>query len=244
MKTALCFYGQPRDAQVKSRQIIENIIEPNNCDVFFHTWYDNDDLLFHKLTPGHERRQSQTNIDKFLIEVYKPKAFLIQKQKHFFHKNFQITQENFDIVYPWAQAYDKKVFMEDRGRCAHSMWYSVMNAIMLKEMHSNQNNFFYDCVILSRFDVAPSSAINVSQYDLKNVIVRNYDYPRDEVSDWFLFSNNKNMNIVGSTFLSLEKHYETIMSSQNKIWNNESWLREQLKAFGIKSQKGNFDVTF
>ena len=56
MKVALCLSGQARNATAMAPLIIKNIIEPNNADVFFHTWYDEDDLNMHRLVPGQENR--------------------------------------------------------------------------------------------------------------------------------------------------------------------------------------------
>lgn len=244
MKIALCLYGQPRDAHVKSSQIIENVIKSNNCDVFFHAWYDEKDLSLHKMTPGHENRSLLSGINQHLIDVYKPKLFHIDPQKKFYHKNFLATEENIEACWPWCRGYDKQEFIENKVQAIHSMWYSIMSSIRLKEEYSHCNNFIYDCVILSRFDVCPDKKIDVSQYDLKNIITRNYDYPRNEVSDWFLFSNNSNMNIIGSIFYYLDYHYKTIMNSQQKIWTNEAFIRDHISLFDIKNVKGNFDVTF
>lgn len=244
MKTALCLYGQPRDAQVKSRQIIDNVVNPNNCDVFFHTWYDNNDLSLHKMTPGHENRQLSPSINNYLVAAYQPKIFQVDAQKKFYHKNFTATEENIEACWGWSRGYDRKEFIENKTSAIHSMWYSIMSSIRLKEEYSHANNFVYDCVILSRFDVCPDSKVDVSQYDLKNIITRNYDYPRDEVSDWFLFSSNSNMNILGSIFYYIDYHYQNIKDSPQKIWTNEAFIREHIKIFNIKSAKGNFDVTF
>jgi hypothetical protein len=244
MKTALCLYGQPRDAQVKSQQIIDNVVKPNNCDVFFHAWYDNSDLSLHKMTPGHEHRSLSSEINYFLLNQYSPKSCIIEKQRKFHHRDFSITEENFSICYPWAAGYDRNSFIKDRGVCTHSMWYSIMQSILLKELYSHENDFTYDCVILSRFDVKPDRVINVNDYDLSTVTTRSFDYPRNEVCDWFLITNNDNINCIGNTFNLLNIFHNNIQKSNVKIWNNESFLRESLRLNCIKESKGNFDVTF
>lgn len=244
MKIALCLYGQPRNAHIKFQSIYEKIILPNNADVFFHTWYDKEDLQIKKMTPGHEHRSLSSEINYFLLNQYKPKSYIIEKQRRFYHRDFSITEENFSICYPWAAGYDRNSFVKDRGVCTHSMWYSIMQSISLKELYSHENEFTYDCVILSRFDVEPDRTINVNDYNLSTVITRSFDYPRNEVSDWFLITNNDNINCIGSTFNLLNVFHNNIQKSNVKIWNNESFLRECLKLYCIKESKGNFDVVF
>jgi hypothetical protein len=41
MKTAVMFYGLPRYVERTFPKIRDNIINPNNADVFVHTWVDN-----------------------------------------------------------------------------------------------------------------------------------------------------------------------------------------------------------
>lgn len=244
MRTALCLYGQPRDAHLKAESIYKNVILPNNCDVFFHAWYNESDLSIGKMTPGHESRTIYQNTDKFIIEKYSPKSFLIEKQKKFHHRNFEITEENFESVYPWSKGYNRDEFVKDRGICTHSMWYSVSQAILQKELYSHQQGFEYDCVILSRFDVSPDKEISVSDYDLKFIVTRSHPYPRGEVCDWFLFTNNENINVIGNTFNLLKSFHTKIQLSDLKIWNNESFLRESLNLHSLGVLQGDFDVTF
>jgi hypothetical protein len=244
MKTALCLYGQPRDAHSKFGQIYENVIAPNDCDVFFHTWYDNTKLGIDKMTPGHENRTILQGMDQFLINSYKPKSCAIEPQIEFFHKNFSASDENIEACWPYSRAYDQDQFIKHKSKAVHSMWYSINRSIMMKDLYSHQNNFTYDAVILSRFDVCPTSPVRASDYDLTKVIVRDYQYPRREVSDWFLISNDVNMNVVGGVFFSLERLYTRIKNSTSDIWTNEAFLREQLDLNGIDVTRGKFEITF
>lgn len=244
MKTALCLYGQPRDAHNKFQSIMKNVVIPNNCDVFLHAWYDPQDLSMKKMTPGHEGRMIAKGIDTFLTESYRPKSFMIEKQRQFDHRNFVITQENFQAVYPWSGKYDKSEFIKDKGRCTHSMWYSILQSILLKELYSHQHGFVYDCVIISRYDVSPTKEVIVSDHNLETIVTRNHPYPRGEICDWFFFTNNENSNIIGNTFNLLKKFHDKIQKSEEKIWNNESFLRESATLHELSVTTGDFDVTF
>ena len=48
MKIALCLSGQPRNAIATSNRIKHTILDNNDVDVFLHSWYDSNDLNFHK----------------------------------------------------------------------------------------------------------------------------------------------------------------------------------------------------
>jgi hypothetical protein len=244
MKVALCLYGQPRDAHVTFQRIKQNVIDPNDCDVFFHAWYDDHDISLHKMTPGHENRVIISGMNNFIVDQYKPKSHLIEKQRKFHHRNFQITEENFKEVYPWSGRYDRQEFIKDRGSCTHSMWYSVQQSIMMKEMYSHEQGFEYDCVIVSRFDVSPTKHVIVTDHDLNTIVTRSHPYPRGEICDWFFFTNNDNSNAIGGTFNFLKKFHDKIQKSNDKIWNNESFLRESALLHNLTATMGDFDVTF
>jgi len=244
MKIALCLYGQPRDAHNKLSSIYENVIAPNECDVFFHSWYDSNKLSIDKMTPGHESRFIQAGTNKFLIDAYQPKSYEIESQRKFHHKDFEATDENIEACWPYSKNYDRNTFIQDRVFCTYSMWFSIMKSLLIKDMYANEKGFLYDAVILSRFDVSPTSKVIVKDYDIKKLVTRSQIYPREEVSDWFIFSNDINMRIVGSTFFKLEFLYKKIMNSKTKIWTNEAFLRDNLAIHNILVQRGNFDVTF
>jgi hypothetical protein len=243
MRTALCLYGQPRDVH-KSSDIIRNVVIPNNCDVFLHAWYDHRDLSMRKMTPGHENRRVMPNVDEYLVATYRTLVYSFEYPKTFFDKEFIATEENVDACWPWSKCYDRQTFIKDRVKCINSMWYSIMQSVMMKDLHAHDEGFTYDCVLLSRYDVSPTSSVDVSKYDLTKLYTRNHPYPRGEVSDWFMFSNDSNMNVVASTYFSIDRLYRQIQDSSCKIWTNEAFLRDQLQLHGIKHEVGDFDVSF
>lgn len=244
MRTALCLYGQPRDFNSNWHFIENNIIVPNNADVFFHTWYDPLNVHINKMTPGHEHRCLSLNLENILPEKTKSKKFIIEKQKSFYAKQVKVSEENIEACWPWSKKYDRQQFINDRVKAHYSMWYSINQAITLKELYAQENNFEYDCVVLSRFDVSPKNQLILSNYNLSNVITPDLGHPRGEVCDWFLFSNNININIIASVFYNIDFHRNNIISN-NGIWTNEAYLRDQLNIFNINvEKKSSINITF
>ena len=58
-----------------------------------------------------------------------------------------------------------------------------------------------------------------------------------------MFSNNANMNVIGSMFYTLDWHYKNIIK-KNGFWVNEAFLRDQLKIFNIQPSFHDFEITF
>ena len=48
MRVAVCLSGQPRNALITYEYIFQNIIQPNNADVFIHMNYDENNLYMEK----------------------------------------------------------------------------------------------------------------------------------------------------------------------------------------------------
>lgn len=242
MRTALCLYGQPRSIKQNWKYIQENIVNPNNADIFLHTWFNPEDLNLHKMTPGHEYRSFDSDTLNFIngLNILSSK---IEKQIDFNDKFISVSEANVEACWPWSNVYDREDFIRNRVRSHYSMWYSINQSIMLKEMYSQQNRFEYDCVILSRFDTSPKISVDVSKFDNKNLNSGYHQLPRGEVNDWFMFSNNINMNIVGSTFLFID-YYRNLIIDKNEIWTNEAYLRDQLRTFNINVDYHDLNVTF
>lgn len=243
MRTALCFYGQPREINNTWPLIKNFVVDPNNADVFFHAWYDSENLSMNKLTPGHEDRRFIPGLDKRLEAALLPKKSLIQKQVQFYHKNFAASEKNIDLCWPWSRIYDRESFVQDRSKVQFSMWYSILSSLMLKDLHSHENGFTYDCVVLSRFDVMPHVNFDPHKYDLNCLNFQDLNKERGEITDWFMFSSDKIMNVVASLYFALDFHYEKIKSGDD-VWTSEAFLRDHMKMYGIKSLPVDLKVSF
>lgn len=244
MRIALCLYGQPRDFSKNWNRIKSSILENNNVDVFFHTWYDYQDTNLHKMTPGHENRFLEDNLVEKLIYLTNPKKYIIEPQIKFNDKFVPTTDENIRECWSYSLNFDRELFIKDRVKCSYSMWYSINQSILSKELYCQENKFEYDCVILSRFDISPNIKIDVSSLNLNNVTSGYKQLPRNEVNDWFLISNNINMNIISTIFYNIDYYRNKIISS-NGIWTNEAFLRDHLHKFDLKvDYREDLKITF
>lgn len=243
MRIAFCLYGQPRKFLSNWNYFSQNILDGNNVDVFFHTWYDPNDRNIKKLTPGYENSLLDSNLEVLLPSLTQAKKFIIEKQRKFNNKIVPTTDENIEACWSYSKIYDKDEFIKDRVKSAYSMWYSINQSLLLKELYSHENNFEYDCVILSRFDVSPKIKIDFDSLELRNVISGYKELPRGEINDWFVISNNVNSNIISSIFFMIDFHRNKIIDNQG-IWTNEAFLRDQLNIFGIKTIHKNFELSF
>jgi hypothetical protein len=243
MKTALCLYGQARDVNTNWKYLLKNIIEPNDVDVFFHTWFDESDLSINKMTPGHENRTLLNGLNILLPNLTGASDYKIDKQINFHRKDVFCSDENIEACWPWSRIYDRNKFIKDRVFANYSMWYSINQSVLLKELYAQRNEIVYDCVVISRFDVSPKISVDLKRFNLEKIISGYVNMPRREVNDWFIISNNKNSNIISSLFFCIDYHRDRIIEN-NGIWTNEAFLRDHLDIFGLKVETHDLQITF
>lgn len=204
MKIALCLSGQPRFIKIGYKFIKKYLLDPNTkdeIDIFLHAWYNPEDVgkSYNSAQPypygyvGHVEQDT----DKFLIDKFNPKGFLIEPQIDFkeYSKNFS--------EHPTA----KKDIMS-------SIFYSFYKSNDLKKQYEKENNFIYDLVIRTRYDLAYHSPIIFSEHPQaleKVAVLKNYQEDQDAFNcinkpmpDIFSFSNSKNMDIFCNVFPNME----------------------------------------
>ena len=188
MRIAICFYG---------------LAGKKNNFQNSHDWMqDSDESLDCNLSYNHYKNHifdKNDNVDIFLhtwsIEqednlrkLYKPKDCIFEEQKQF----RGITHRK-----RWG---------------AFSRWYSTKKSIELKTKYELENNFKYDYVMLTRFDISFMTDLIFGKYD------NNYFYASGQrnkghvhvssnefISDWWFFSNSKIMDEFSKVYDELDE---------------------------------------
>lgn len=237
MKTAVCLYGQPRNLNNKISSILTNVIEPNNADVFFHAWFDENDRNIKKMCSGYENKVLEPNT-KNLLEALNPVNFKIEKQKHFKNHDIQeVTEYNIKKCYDYGLKYSLKDFSDNTIYRCYSMWYSIFKSINMKYLYELENGFKYDSVILMRYDNTPNNKFLVLNFTINDFYL-NYDVGQVDihVNDWFNLSNSKNINVASQLFFNIENLINQCLKEYG-YWCNELLLYSHLKNNNIQSKK-------
>lgn len=127
MKIALCQIGHVRTWQEVKNNQMEKIIQPLDCDIFIDTSTQNSNPLYNKKGKiRHSWLEDAENIEKILIESFGERLK---------HKN--ILEE---VVDPGFHRY---VQWQRLSRCLNDI-----------QNFENENQFKYDIIIKSRFDLS------------------------------------------------------------------------------------------
>jgi hypothetical protein len=205
-RVALCISGQPRSALKTFSFIMKNIIEPNNADVFIHMHYDS---VFYYMEKSHADKGNcilEKGLDHQIIDLYKPKKYLIENPRNFQKPNINIPEKRLEIT---KQMNSHKEWTDEQHiqyiiKQLTSMYYSIYKSNELKEIYANENGFVYDYVIRIRFDLLPSEPIYCSQLDPNFIHYLEIGQPDQLISDWLNIGSNTIMNVYASLYLNME----------------------------------------
>lgn len=143
-------------------------------------------------------------------QLYKPKKILIEPQKY--------------VMPSIVKEYTNAHFIH------FSMFYSMKESLKLKSEYEKENNFKYDLVIRTRFDISLEDPLQPEQYNLNQKI-----YSPDVcgnpavISDWFNFSNSSTIDVYGEIYDNILKfHKQGVM-----ITSGEELITHMLKTKNI-----------
>lgn len=206
MRVAICISGQPRNALEAYPYILNNLIEPNNADVFIHMHFDPENLYMEKSHADKGNCELDKTIASTLIDIYKPKRFLVENPRNFQRPNINIAEKRLSRTKEmnrhknWDDIQHKNYTVKQLT----SMYYSIYKANELKEVYANEHNIVYDYVIRVRFDVAIMQPIICSNLNPNYLHYIELGQPDDLISDWLNVGSNAVMNVYASLYLNME----------------------------------------
>lgn len=187
MKTAICFYGQPRFLKLCFDKYFSKVINHYNPDIFVHTWFSEDKIGTHYPT-GSTVNQT-INLDELLIrndtiteiqELYKPTR----------------------MKYEW---YDEEI-MKLESSSVICQYYSQKMVKDIKKAYEIENNMKYDLIIRTRFDCVSSNFYDKIKEDCLNI--PNTCPNPDVYTDTMSISNSDIYDKVSDAYISITENPE------------------------------------
>lgn len=209
MKTAVLISGIPRHLERGYQSLFSSIIGPNNADVFVHAWFD---------------PSKDGNIDKTVLDLYKPVRYLMEKPRTFFDSSMNLDR----MMNSYARPYQRDKFLDT----TYSMWYSIQQSNLIKEQYRLENNLYYDYVVRARFDMTYTMKILLHEFDRNILHISTRGLLPGMVDDRFAFASNSIMNAYcgGFNFLT---HVFDIKDKQDGVFCGEVLVCEMLAKWGI-----------
>jgi hypothetical protein len=154
MKTAVLFYGEIRGHPLGWKQLFDNLVSPNNADVFIHGYRYAPDWLTKfseedrkNMLDFHRNKGIHTTPPQLLFDIFKPVSTLIEEQISHVDENMEnvvsiLRRENYMLESANLWGYN----------IARSQTYTRKRVIELKKKYEEEHGFKYDNVILTRLD--------------------------------------------------------------------------------------------
>lgn len=250
MRVAVCLSGQMRSFKECYPNIYQYIIQPNNADVFLHSWYDEEQL--HQLASDTKRTNTtfQRGDDQELLRLYQPKAYCIEKPFSFFNPKMEIPMAFMTrAAGMMGEPSPNETVYRHVVNTTYSMMYSIFKCNQLKEEYAYKNNLYYDVVIKLRYDVIVEQPLLCAEYPIDAIYYPDLGHPDELIADWINMGSTPIMNVHASTFLHLEyihkfqyfplevRYPNTLYPSERCTWGNEHLLRDMMTLFNIPKKK-------
>ncbi len=175
--------------------------------------------------------------------------------EHYQRRLFSVNDAEIDVfIHSWSTAYEeqlrrdykpKKWLFEEqidfgketraRNFCK-SRWYSTKAAVALKRAYEQEQDFEYDWVVLSRFDLALFKDMVLSKYDPNMFYPGHHEWSPDKIfieqepifCDYFYYAASRKMD----AFSTLYDHWERY-ELYNAHW--ESYMQAKRLGFALRS---------
>lgn len=168
-KIAICLFGltgsnkkygegKKLDFLISHKNYIKNIVQDNECDFFIHSW-------------SHDQK-------KKIINTYKPKKFIIEKQFPFSSNLSNYSLKHIRHIKSDATKLRYKQ-IEKIAFASKSFLYSISKSAQLFLNYSKQKNKRYDHVLFLRFDLIFKNKLKFDKLRNKNLIYT----PRRKIVD-------------------------------------------------------------
>ena len=205
MRTAVCLHGLVKSINVASNGAYDEkfatLLEKiKDCDVFIHSW--------------------DFDIMDELQDIFKPLKYEFQPQYHFLPETKNHKDKNY--------ANNTRVAQGDLFKTL-SFLKSRKKSIDLKSEYEKENNFKYDCVLVSRFDVGHhKSGLNKTSHlnfnpnqDMQYMYQAYWDQTNAGASDHWFYSNSDNINMLSTLYDNVLDYLSE--DSEYTKWCNNGW---------------------
>jgi hypothetical protein len=227
MKTAVMFYGLPRYVERTFPKIRDNIIIPNNADVFVHTWVDDTVINTPQQHYNDETLVSDVithDIIHKIDKLYKPKSISYgcrPNLKKVAHPRINLNSKLHVSIYE-----------------QHISGYKVNN---LRLEYQKEHNVKYDMILRCRFDNYSHTKWIANQYDVNKLYVpfRNDVESDNPVLDQMAWGNDENMTIYSDVAWNINQMVDMGVPLQS-----EFLLHFHLVRFDVPIQRENFIITY
>lgn len=190
MKTALILNSPMRTYKKMYDNLLKNIIEPNNCDIYIHT----------SLCDQY-KKDNKKDLFKSITDLYK------EKLKGILIEDDSEINNNIEQYFYTGISYYRKNDIKSA--------YRLKKCFIMIEHYENKNNFKYTYVIKYRPDISINKKLTLS--DIKDINSNKYLYSLQmSTQPWAILYNDSHDNFIELA----NKNYDVHYNFKNKKFTN------------------------
>lgn len=240
MRTAVLFFGEIRGFSELWKRVYEQIVLPNNADVFMHNYYYDSDFIEQYEDPEirdalkeyYQNKGLNLYPNQELYNIFAPKANLLEKRNDHAKDNQKPVDKCINNnSYPSHIRKEKK-YIDMYFNTIMGQHYSRKKVIELKRDYENQNGFVYDNVIMTRLDINMLGPISFSSK--LTCINAKILAPEFSIFEQVISGPSKQMDTIMTMFDYACDYYERYCDPRLNFLTNEFFMYLHLFKSGLQ----------
>jgi len=250
MKTAVLFFGEIRGGDKIWQNIYDNVVKPNNGDVFMHHYYYDSDFL-EKQSQGlnesyrkyHKNKAVHFTPSTKLFEIFKPKQCLFELNRNNYHENNEFAEISKKTTHDFfGEGNPKKEHIMMAYNTIRSQSYSRKQVIEMKKKFEEENGFKYDNVIITRLDINIFKPMSIVQKIPDIIIAREMSF--ESIYEQIILTSSTVMDTLANFHVEAVELYKKHIKPNHPFMQNEYFMTLFIKKQGITISHCDFPMDY
>jgi len=250
MKTAVLFFGEIRGGDTIWQNVYDNVVKPNNADVFMHHYYYDSDFLEKQSTVLNEsyRKYHKNKAVHFtppskLFEIFKPKQCLLEENRNDYHENnefAEISKKTTHDIFHEGELKQEHIILA--YNTIRSQSYSRKMVIEMKKEFEECNGFKYDNVIITRLDINIFKPITIVAKIPDIIIAKEMSF--EALYEQIILTSSHVMDTLANFHDESVELYNKHIKPNHPFMQNEYFMTLFIKKHGIEINHCDFPMDY
>ena len=250
MKTAVLFFGEIRGGDAIWKNIYDNIVKPNNADVFMHHYYYDSEflekqsqVLSESYKKYHKNKAVHFTPPSKLFQIFKPKQCLIEENRNVYHENSEFAEISKKTTHDFfGEGNPKKEHIIMAYNTIRSQSYSRKMVIEMKKKFEEDNGFKYDSVIITRLDINIFKPMTIVTKIPDIIIAREMSF--ECIFEQIILTSSTIMDTMANFHVEAVELYKKHIKPNHPFMQNEYFITLFIKKHGIKISHCDFPMDY
>jgi hypothetical protein len=250
MKTAVLFFGEIRGGDAIWQNVYDNVVKPNNADVFMHHYYYDDSFLAklpqeikESYEKYHKNKAVHLTPPRKLFKIFKPKQCLIEENRSDYHENNEFVEISKKTTHDFfGEGIPKKEHIIMTYNAIRSQSYSRKMVIEMKKEFEECNGFKYDNVIITRLDINIFKPMTIVAKIPDIILAKELSF--EAIYEEVILTSSTVMDTLANFHDESVELYKKHVKPNHPFMQNEYFIRLFIKKHDIKVSHCDFPLDY